>query len=94
MPTILDFGYLITKPRQQGFLEYVCLDEDPEFVPGEGNRTNGVTIHLVEATCNTGLVCPLYHPGKEVACAVCTISKLYNRSYIADHNRTVDLYSG
>ena len=65
-------GYIISKFRTQGFLEYSCLDEDPEFIPGEERTTGGVTIHLVEATCNKGLNCPPYHPGKEIACAVCT----------------------
>ena len=54
------------------FLEYACLDQDPEFVPGESRTTFGVTIHLVEASCNTGIACPPYHAGKEVACVICT----------------------
>lgn len=65
-------GYLITKFKTQGFLEYACLDENPEFVPGESRITGGVTIHLVEVSCNTGLACPPYHAGKEVFCVVCT----------------------
>ena len=65
-------GYLTTKFRSQGFMDYACLDKDPEFVPGESAVTYGVTLHLVEATCNTGISCPPYHAGKEVACAVCT----------------------
>ena len=65
-------GYLMTKYWSQGFMEYACLDEDPESIPGEEGTTYGVTIHLVEASCTTGIACPPYHPGKEVACAVCT----------------------
>lgn len=64
-------GNIISKFRTQGFLEYSCLDEDPEFIPEEERSTGGVTIHLVEATCNKGLNCPPYHPRKEIACAVC-----------------------
>ena len=33
----------------------VCPDENSEFIPGEGRVTGGVTIHLVEASCNTGI---------------------------------------
>ena len=65
-------GYLATKYRLQGFLEYACIDENPEFVPGEARTTGGVTLHFVEATCNQGIACPPYIAGKEVSCAVCT----------------------
>ena len=66
-------GYLMSKYRSQGYLKYECLDENPEFIPGLAGATgSGVSIHLVEATCNTGLQCPPYSATKEVACAVCT----------------------
>jgi DNA-dependent protein kinase catalytic subunit len=71
--TLEYIGYLMSKYRSQGYLKYECLDENPEFIPGLAGGTGaGVSIHLVEATCNTGLPCPPYSPTKEVGCAVCT----------------------
>ena len=66
-------SYLMSKYRQQGYLKYERLGDNPEFIPGLAGGTGaGVSIHLVEATCNSGLQCPSYSATKEVACAVCT----------------------
>ena len=52
---------------------YECLDENLEFIPGLAGGTGaGLSLLLVEATCNTGLQCPPYSATLEVSCAVCT----------------------
>ena len=50
---------------------YVCVDKDPESIPGSGANTNGALFYHVQAQCN-GLLCPPYDKEKELACVVCT----------------------
>ena len=54
--------------------EYVCVDKDPESVPGldavNWGQGSGILFH-VEASCN-GMACPPYDAEKELTCVVCT----------------------
>ena len=47
----------------------VCVDKDPEAVPGEAANTDGALFYHMEATCN-GLDCPPYDPteGANLCC--------------------------
>jgi hypothetical protein len=51
--------------------EFICLDSDPDVIPGgQANNDQGV-IYPVEVGCGS-LPCPPYADGKELACVVCT----------------------
>ena len=68
------YGYLMA-PHSTGNYRssYICVDKDPEVVPGEAGDSGGSTdVQHVEATCN-GLSCPPYEQEKELACVVCTL---------------------
>ena len=56
----------------KGRQEFVCLDKDPEVVPGEARDTNGALMYHVQGHCSYGIPCPLYDQQKEMSCAVCT----------------------
>ena len=43
----------------EGRTSALCVDKDPETVPGEVGDINVALFHLIEATCN-GLQCPSY----------------------------------
>ena len=60
------------------------VDENPElFIPSLAGATGtGMSIHLVEATCNTGLQCPPYSATKVITCS--WINNCAN--YMADTN--------
>ena len=51
--------------------EYVCLDANPETVPGGFSDQNGKLFYLVEGICGS-LECPPYVDGRELTCAVCS----------------------
>lgn len=65
-------GYIMTSWYTNSRLQFECVDEDPEYVPGEARDVNGALLHTVEVVCNTGIDCPPYHTGKELTCVVCT----------------------
>ena len=68
-------GYLMTttvKYRAHYRTMYICVDKDPEKIPGTASSTDGAVLFHVEATCN-GLLCGPYDPEKELTCAVCTL---------------------
>ena len=51
---------------------FVCLDKDPEAIPGHQHNTNGALMYHVEAECTVGLPCVPYDNRKELSCVVCT----------------------
>ena len=67
-------GYLMST-RESGHYctMYICLDKDPDKIPGTSANTNGAVLYHVEADCKRGLPCPPYDPQKELTCAVCTL---------------------
>jgi len=66
-------GYLMTEhwnnPKQTDF---ICVDEDAEYVPGTQANTIGALLYLVEGKCAGSLPCRPYVGGRELTCAVCT----------------------
>ena len=68
-------GYLMTsKATGQHRTMYICVDKDPDKVPGTASSTDGAVLYHVEAKCNNfGLLCGPYDPEKELTCAVCTL---------------------
>ena len=64
-------GYLMAERYNYHRSMFECVDQNPETVPGGAGSQEGVLFHHVEATC-TGIACPAYTAGKELACAMCT----------------------
>ena len=65
-------GYLMTE--YYGYKhsrDFICVDEDPEFVPGSNADKNGALLYPVEGVCGS-LPCLPYVSGRELTCAVCT----------------------
>jgi len=65
-------GYLMTGyyNHNKGY-EFVCVDEDAEYVPGSQANKNGALLYFVEGKCGS-LPCHPYVNGRELTCAVCT----------------------
>ena len=65
-------GYLMTEyyghKKQRDF---ICVDEDPEYISGSGANKNGGLLYVVEGVCGS-LPCGPYVAGRELTCAVCT----------------------
>ena len=70
--TLEHSGYLMSASRSwSDRTMYVCIDKNPDSVPGSASSTDGALFYHVEANCN-GMACPPYNPQKELICAVCT----------------------
>ena len=65
-------GYLMTgySKHKKGY-EFVCVDEDAEYVPGSQANKDGALLYPVEGACGS-LPCNPYVAGRELTCAVCT----------------------
>ena len=64
-------GYLMTERYTHHRSMHECVDQNPDTVRGGTGSVNGALFYFVEATC-TGIACPPYTAGRELACAVCT----------------------
>ena len=65
-------GYLMTEHyNHQHSRDFICVDEDPEYVPGSNANKNGALLYPVEGVCGS-LPCLPYVSGRELTCAVCT----------------------
>ena len=64
-------GYLMAEHYSHPRSTYECVDQNPESVPGGAGSQNGVSFYHVQVTCS-GIACPPYTGGRELACAVCT----------------------
>ena len=51
--------------------DFVCVDKDPEYVPGSHKDMNGALLYHVEGQCGS-LPCLPYVQYRELTCAVCT----------------------
>ena len=74
-PWTLEYiGYLMSEnSRVEGRTMYVCVDRNPESVPGlNGEDDHGGNLTLVEPSCFRGVDCPPYDIEKELTCAVCS----------------------
>ncbi len=66
-------GWLMSEGHShKGRTMFVCLDKDPEAIPGHQHHTNSVSMYHVEAECAVGLPCGPYDNRKELSCVVCT----------------------
>ena len=65
-------GYLMAAASSPIWrMSYVCVDVDAEVVAGTESDDNGASMFFTEVVC-TGISCPPYTAGDELACAVCT----------------------
>ena len=65
-------GYLMTERNSHRHSkDFICLDGDPEYVPGSQADRNGAALFPVEGRCGS-LPCLPYVEGRELTCAVCT----------------------
>ena len=65
------YGYIMSAYHGFQRTMYECVDSDAESVPGSSTFVGGALFHFVESRC-TGIPCPPYADGKELACIVCT----------------------
>ena len=49
----------------------ICVDVSAESVAGSAGANVKSLLYFMETTC-TGIKCPPYSNGKEIACTVCT----------------------
>ena len=65
-------GYLMTEDyNHKHSRDFICVDKDPEFVPGSHASKDGALLYPVEGVCGS-LPCLPYVSGRELTCAVCT----------------------
>ena len=62
-------GYLMTGYRNhnKGY-DFICVDENAEYVPGTHARRNGALLYPVQGACGS-LPCLPYVDGRELTCA-------------------------
>ena len=65
-------GYLMTAYHgHRHSTDFICVDGDPEYVPGSNANNDGSLLYPVEGVCGS-LPCLPYVNGRELTCAVCT----------------------
>ena len=65
-------GYLMTnRYNRKHSSDFICIDGDPEYVPGSHANKDGALLYAVEGVCGS-LPCLPYVSGRELTCAVCT----------------------
>ena len=65
-------GYLMTnRYNRKHSSDFICVDGDPEYVPGSHANKDGALLYAVEGVCGS-LPCLPYVSGRELTCAVCT----------------------
>ena len=66
-------GYLMTaRDVHKHSTNFICVDGDPEYVPGTSANKDGALLYPVEGYCGTSLPCLPYVTHRELTCAVCT----------------------
>lgn len=51
--------------------KYICIDEQPDTLPGGQVMKDGYLLYAVEGRCGS-LPCPPYVEGRELTCVVCS----------------------
>ena len=65
-------GYLMTEYYgHKHSRDFICVDGDPEYVPGTHANKDGALLYPVEGVCGS-LPCLPYVAGRELTCSVCT----------------------
>ena len=67
------YGYLMTNYHNYyANMQYECIDNYPDVIPGSSRDRNGARFYFVEAVCNYGLPCGPYVTRRAITCTVCT----------------------
>lgn len=64
-------GYLMAGGSAYYGHNHLCMDTNPEFIPGGGGDDNDHIMYLTEGRCGS-LPCPPYVNGRELTCVVCS----------------------
>ena len=66
------WGYLMTAHYgHPGSKDFICVDNDAEYIPGTHENKNGALLYVVRGGCGS-LPCKPYVNGRELTCSVCT----------------------
>ena len=69
-------GYLMTEwttSNRGGRKDTICIDQDPEDIPGTKGGDWPAVAHPMHASCtSTGFSCPPFNASKPLTCAVCS----------------------
>ena len=66
-------GYLMTENVNHQSTEFVCVDRNPDILPGSAVSQDGALFYPVEGRCDAGnLPCGPYIDGAELTCVVCS----------------------
>jgi len=66
------YGYLMAQAYYHNHqTDFICVDGNPEAVPGSQNYVHSAELYPVEGVCGS-LPCLPYVYGRELTCAVCT----------------------
>lgn len=65
------YGYLMVEHDNHYRTEYICVDRNPEKVPGGEGQQSSIHMYPVKVSC-TGIACPPFNSQKDVTCAFCT----------------------
>ena len=66
-------GYLMSEAySNKKQRDFICVDEDAEYVPGSQANKHGASLYLVQVDCIGMLPCLPYVKNRELTCAVCT----------------------
>lgn len=66
-------GFLMTEHYEHTMSrDYICVDHDPQSVPGSKSDHNGALLFPVQPNCDHFSGCPPYNNGWELTCSVCT----------------------
>ncbi|XP_061179342.1 uncharacterized protein LOC133187966, partial [Saccostrea echinata] len=64
-------GFLTASWHEYESTEYLCLDDDPDFIEGSRRDDNGRLFYPVKTVCGS-LPCPPYENNVLVGCVVCS----------------------
>ena len=66
------WGYLMTAHyNHHGSKDYICVDQDAQYIPGTRENKNGALLYNVQGSCGA-LPCKPYVQGRELTCSVCS----------------------
>ncbi|XP_067929602.1 short-chain collagen C4-like [Watersipora subatra] len=65
-------GYLMTSYYKRSSRTFECIDENPEYIDGEGSNHDGALFYFVRTECDHGGQCPPYVDKQELTCVVCS----------------------
>ncbi|XP_045163700.2 uncharacterized protein LOC123528019 [Mercenaria mercenaria] len=78
-------GYLMSSHYNHHASEFVCVDDQPEVIPGTRTSHDGKLFYFVEGSCGS-LKCDPYKEGWEITCAVCSFSPSSRHTRLQPYN--------